>query len=402
MIRIMKRGTKRCDAVAAGHICLDIIPELPAAPHGRLDELLRPGRLTQVGPATLCTGGAVSNTGLVLHRLGLATRLAGKIGADAFGGVIRSIVTARGGRLADGMIEDAGAATSYTVILNPPGIDRMFLHCPGANDTFCAGDVPYDAVADARLFHFGYPSLMRRMFEREGRELAAMMRRVKRLGVTTSLDLSFPDSASPAGHADWRAILRAAMPFVDVFMPNFEETLFMLRRERFDALYAGGGEDGVLAGADAALLRGLAGELLGWGARVVGLKLGHRGLYVRTAEGAAMEAIGAARPRRPREWAGREIWAPCFRVRVAGTTGAGDATVAGFLAALLRGCALPDAVTAAVAVGACNVEAPDALGGIRTWEETMRRISRGWKRRPMPAPGPDWTRDRVSGAWERP
>ena len=44
-----------------------------------------PGRLLQIGPATFSTGGPVSNTGLALHRLGIATRLMGKVGDDLLG-----------------------------------------------------------------------------------------------------------------------------------------------------------------------------------------------------------------------------------------------------------------------------------------------------------------------------
>ena len=54
---------KPFDVVVAGHICLDIIPTIP---HERIE--FEPGRLLQVGPAVLSTGGAVSNTGLALHR----------------------------------------------------------------------------------------------------------------------------------------------------------------------------------------------------------------------------------------------------------------------------------------------------------------------------------------------
>ena len=50
------------------------------------------------------------------------------------------------------------------------------------------------------------------------------------------------------------------------------------------------------------------------------------------------------------EWLGRELLAPCFRpAAVAGTTGAGDATIAGLLAALLRGDGPAGAATAATA-----------------------------------------------------
>jgi len=73
------------DAVVAGHVCLDIIPDLSAHPEFRLDALLRPGHLVEIGPAAFSTGGPVSNTGLALHRLGIRTLLMGKVGNHLFG-----------------------------------------------------------------------------------------------------------------------------------------------------------------------------------------------------------------------------------------------------------------------------------------------------------------------------
>ena len=130
-----------------------------------------------------------------------------------------------------------------------------------------------------------------------------------------------------------------------------------------------------------ALLADLADQLLAWGVKIVLIKLGDQGVYLRTAGRAALAALGRGGPADPAAWADRELRAPCFQVQVAGTTGAGDATIAGFLAALLRGMGPEDALTAAVAVGACNVEAADALSGIRTWDETWARIAAGWPRR---------------------
>jgi hypothetical protein len=43
-----------------------------------------------------------------------------------------------------------------------------------------------------------------------------------------------------------------------------------------------------------------------------------------------------------------------------------------------------EAMNAALAVGACNVEAPDALSGIRSWEEILQRITSGWSQRDEP------------------
>ena len=69
--------------------------------------------------------------------------------------------------------------------------------------------------------------------------------------------------------------------------------------------------------------------------------------------------------------------------RVAGTTGAGDCTIAGFLAALLRGEGPVQAATSATAVGASSVEAPDATSGVPPWSELDARVRAGWAREPI-------------------
>jgi sugar/nucleoside kinase (ribokinase family) len=280
-------------------------------------------------------------------------------------------------------------------------VDRIFLHHPGANDVFVADDVDFAVVADARLFHFGYPPLMRRFHDDKGAELARMFRRVKAAGVTTSLDMAVPDASSPAGHADGVAILQATLPFVDIFLPSLEESLFMLRRETYEAYLQQAGEGGLLSQVKPALLSELSSKVLDMGAKIAGFKLGHRGFYVHTADGVAMASLGAARPADPEAWACKEVWGPVFAVDVVGTTGAGDAAIAGFLSALLRGMSLEDAVTAAVAVGACNVEAADALGGVRSWEDTWQRIHDGWQRRRLRLDETGWHLDDTHGHWVR-
>jgi sugar/nucleoside kinase (ribokinase family) len=381
---------------------LDVIPDLSAGTEDQVAVLFQPGNLSLVGPVTFSTGGAVSNTGLALHRLGIRTRLMGKVGDDQFGQAIRQIVEAHGPGLTSGMVADATTASSYTVIISPPGVDRIFLHHPGANDVFSADDVRYDVVAGARLFHFGYPPLMKRMYEDGGAQLTEIFRRVKGMGVTTSLDMAIPDVSSEAGRVDWAAILGSVMEYVDIFLPSIEESLLMLRRETYEALWDQAGGPAFLGLVTAELLSDLGRQLLEMGAKIVGFKLGHRGFYVRTAGSAAIADLGAARPPDPDDWADKELWAPVFEVDVVGTTGAGDATIAGFLSALLRGMSLEDAVTAAVAVGASNVEAADALGGVRSWEDTWRRVRAGWPRRNLDLGAPGWRHDAVTGHWVGP
>jgi sugar/nucleoside kinase (ribokinase family) len=390
------------EALVAGHICLDIHPDLSRTGREPFEDIFLPGRLVAAGPVTCSTGGAVSNTGLALDRLGIMVRLAGKVGDDLFGQAIRQIVAARSPGLADGIVVDASANTSYTIIINYPGADRIFLHYAGANDTFQAGDVPYALLEQTRLFHFGYPPIMRSIFIDGGAQLAEIFLRARRTGVTTSLDMAFPDPSSEAGRADWRVILGGTLPQVDIFLPSVEEILFMLHGETYRELCRSAPGSNLLALVTPQLLSDLGRELIAMGAKIVGLKLGDRGMYLRTGGRDAIDSIGRARPADPDAWAGMELWAPCFKVAVAGTTGSGDATIAGFLGGLLRDLPVEQVLTMAVAVGACNVEAADALSGICTWEETSRRLASGWERHSLKLDAPGWQFDPSSDLWRGP
>jgi sugar/nucleoside kinase (ribokinase family) len=296
------------------------------------------------------------------------------------------------------MLISPGEDSSYTLVINPPGVDRIFIHCPGANDTFGAADIPLDTVREARIFHFGYPSLMRRMHIDDGVELAQMMAGVKAAGVVTSLDMSLPDSNSTAGRTDWQVLLARTLPHVDIFVPNLEETLYMLDRPRYAALAAAGAPP-----PDGALLHALAGRLLELGAAIVGLKLGDRGLYLRTtADPRRLAALGDLLPADLIGWAGRELYAPCFQVRVAGTTGAGDCAYAGLLAGLLYGQSVEAVLLSSAATGACSVERADATSGVPHWDEVQARLRAGWARHPLALRLEGWRSNADATIWYGP
>jgi sugar/nucleoside kinase (ribokinase family) len=359
------------DAIVAGHLCLDIIPDLSTQTSNQFDAGFRPGRLVNIGPASISTGGVVSNTGLALHHLGINTRLLARVGTDQFGSTIRQILASHAPELAEGIITSSEVSTSYSITISPPDSDRRFLHHPGANDDFCADDVKDEAVIDARLFHFGYPPLMARMFANDGAQLTELFHRMKSLGLTTSLDMAFVDPASPAGRANWRLILKNTLPFVDIFLPSLDEILFML------------GQD-LDAPISTPLLTDVSNELLEMGAKMVILKLGNRGLYLQTSSASVLKGLGHACPSDLLTWGNFECWQPCFEVKVAGTSGSGDATIAGFLAAILHDRSPVEALTTALAVGAWNVEAKDQQNKTRPWEETWMRINSGWARKAEP------------------
>ena len=343
----------------AGHLCLDIIPAF------RTGEVrLEPGRLLDVGAATLSCGGGVANVGQALLKLGVDTKLVGKIGDDPFGDIVQEKLSAVSPGAARGLQRAPGENTSYSVVLSLPGVDRIFLHHAGCNDSFGAEDIELEKVADADLFYFGYPPLMRRTFEDGGAALAERLREVKVLGLTTVLDMAMPDPNAASGHNDWKGFLARVLPHIDFFMPSLQEICFMLGRA---------------VPKNMTELAPVAEALRELGTPVVGLKLGENGLYLRTA---ALENhdFGRAGPRDLSAWDKRELWSPVFSADIKGTTGAGDATIAGFMAALLRGEGLERCLTVANAVGAASVEALDAVSGIGSYEEIAERLAGDWPR----------------------
>jgi sugar/nucleoside kinase (ribokinase family) len=355
--------------IVAGHICLDLIPCLAGSPQA----LCEPGRRAIAGPLTLATGGAVANTGLALHRLGVPVRLLGKVGDDELGEVVRRLLQTVDPGLADSLVVGAGEPTSYTIVINPPDVDRSFLHCPGVNDSFRPEEIAALPLENARAFHFGYPPLMRQTYLDGGAGLADLFGRLRSRGVMTSLDMARPDPESESGRVDWAAWLEAVLPQVDVFLPSLEELAYMLPGEQ-------AGETGEITG-----VRRLAERCLEFGAGMVAIKLGEGGLYLRTARHPARlpRDLGVA-------YAGRELLATCFKVKVAGTTGAGDCTIAGFLAGLVNGLCPEAALTTAVAAGACNVESPQAARGVPNWQTLQRRLQTKWERLPVRMALPGW------------
>jgi sugar/nucleoside kinase (ribokinase family) len=387
-------------AVVAGYFCLDIAPNLDHLPAGQFRTLFQPGRLLQVGEAKFSGGGVVSNTGLVLHRLGIPTHFNTKVGADPFGRALCEIVAEQDRDLLKGIQIDESESTSYTLIFDPPGVDRSFINYTGTKDTFSLGDIDFDIIGNSHLFHFGYPPGMRQFYLNDGNDLVALYKKVKSVGTTTSLDTSLPDPTREGGRINWKLLLERTLPYVDIFQPSIEELLFMMHPDTYEALAKS--PEGAITAVTPNLLTDLSDELLDLGVNIVLIKLGHRGAYLRTGDKPALQKMGRAAPQDLSSWKNQELWAPCFQVDVAGTTGSGDATIASFLSAILRNTPVQRALTMAVAVGACSVEGPDSLSCVLTWENTADRIDQGWPRHPLNLSVYGWEKDEIHKLWVKP
>ncbi len=296
----------------AGYLCLDIYPDLRKGAFA-----FTPGALREMGKAPRVTaGGAVGNTGRALCRLDVPTRLGAVTGDDLFGEVLGSLLkrTAGAGELCLAMLP--GESSACSIVLSPEREDRMFLAWRGVNDRLSSESFPPEFLRGLRIFHFGYPPLCRGMALQNGAELKRLFARCRAAGILTSLDMSLPSPGTFSYELDWKMFLANVLPETDLFCPSLDEIRFMLQTPAADA-----GE--------------LSDRLFDLGANTVFLKLGKEGAELRTADTDRVEECFARFGRN--RWRGLCCRIAPRPVAVVQSSGAGDAAVAGLLAAVRSG-----------------------------------------------------------------
>jgi sugar/nucleoside kinase (ribokinase family) len=299
-----------------GHLCLDLTPALTGG------EAIDPGHLFEVGPLSVRMGGSVANTGGNLVDLGLPVDVVATAGDDHLGVLLRQMVGERPG-MTPRLRQVRGSASSYSLVFEAPGLDRTFWHHIGSNAYFDGREVEVSDGLD--LVHLGYPNLLPALVADGAAPMRDMFARLRRAGVTTSLDLAVLDPRSPTGSLDWEEILRSTMSEVDVVTPSIDDLISALPQ------HAGPADH------DDAGVERLAETLLGWGAGVVAISAGTRGVYLRTADTARLRSAGPAFVK-PDAWADVREWVKSYPVTpLVTTTGAGDAATAGLLCGLLTG-----------------------------------------------------------------
>ena len=397
----MSNSPKSYDIMVAGHLCLDIIPRFADTGATKIQEIMRPGKLVNVGKAIVSTGGPVSNTGINMKTLGGNVCFCACTGDDQFGKLTIDMLKDSGN--ADGIHVLAGESSSYTVVVAPPGIDRIFLHNTGTNDQFSADDLNPELISQCRHFHFGYPPVMEKIFADEGMELQKVFRLAKEAGATTSCDMTLPDPDSVSGKAPWRKILENILPYVDIFVPSMEETFYMLHPEEFLKMKEKHANADLLDYFTPEDYSRTADEILAMGCKMTTLKSGHRGFYIKTGSKKSFETLGAAKPADADNWANRELWIPAFVPGHFGSaTGSGDSSIAGLLTAYLRGLTIEEGLKYAVCCGLQNVRVLDAVSGIKPWDETTAMLQDNMPLLDANINADGWNWSDVHGLWSGP
>ncbi len=288
------------------------------------------GRLELVENIGLYAGGSAASTGYGLARFGIPTAVIGRVGNDGFADFLIAQAK-RHGADSSGMIRDETSATSATLVTVDPNGERSFLHSIGANAHLSADDVPLEALKakGVTLLHlagfFALPSLE----STDGSPAASLLDHASSLGLTTSLDCVWDATGR------WRKLIGKVLPQTDIFCPSIHEAR------------------AIVGLPDSAMPLEIAQGLLDLGVRqVVALKMGEAGSFVLTRDGQAQQL-------------------PIVPSLVLDGTGSGDAYIAGFLAAYLRGFSWLECGQIGNAAGAMCVRAVGAMTGIGDWQEAL-------------------------------
>ncbi len=366
--------------VVAGHAALDMTPAFDSDSNttASLQDIIQPGKLIDVGNLAFTAGGCVSNTGIALRRFGADVTLMCKVGKDQFAKIIQE--TYQSYDCKTSLIHDESEMTSYTIIIAPPGSDRFFLHNSGTNNSLKAKDLDFDIISKAGFFHFGYPTVMREFFINEGKELVTLFKKVKSMGIITSMDVAGIDPQGKQAKLDWHTILTNTLPYVDFFTPSFEELCFMLDKERYFTLKKKAqGEDICKFLSLKNDVEPLAKKALSLGCRAVLLKCGAAGMYLTTADTEAMNSVFTGE--QAKNWASVSLFEESFLPDVfLSGTGAGDTSIASFLFNVSQDKTPKECLSLAVATGTVCLGSYDAFSALQDMDVLEKKIANGWEK----------------------
>lgn len=367
---------KKYDVVVGGYLGVDLTPGFyETSGHFNPANVFKPGSLTEVGNLSISLGGVVANTGSALKIFDQQVLLMGLIGNDLLGEIALKIL--KENSLSEGIITNDQAGTAYGIVLSPPGCDRIFFESPGCNRNFTSSDIDYRTVAQSRIFHFGYPPLMKAFYDNNGEELEKMFSNVKALDVLTSLDMTLPDPESESGKVDWKRILIRVFPYIDIFTPSIEEIVYMMKPDVYSQITKNITAGDIIDSIPKEIIHSIGRELINLGVSIVLIKSGKSGAYLFTGNVSSLNDVPGMTIFED-SWNHLEIRSPAFRIdaaRVKNASGAGDVAVAGFLAAILKGNDPEIALKYSMCAGRNNLYGMNATVGLSDWETMTKELN---------------------------
>lgn len=365
---------KKYDAVIAGYICVDLIPEFKKNKlFTSISDVLKPGKLIEIGNLNYTLGGIVANTGIAMKKFSKQIHLNGLIGDDFIGKIARERLDEID--LSEGIKTIKKSSTAFSLVIAPPGLDRIFLESLGCSNVFDRNNINYEAISESRLFHFGYPPLFEHFYLNEGNQLIRMFSEVQSMDVVTSLDFSLPDVESESAKVNWPEILKKVLPFVDIFVPSIEEALLVMMPHDYAQIQSFSQDTDMIDKISLDTIRELGRKIIDFGAKIVLLKSGHRGVYLFTSD---ISSINGKRFLNLNQtWNYRELWCNAYPVsnnKIKNSSGAGDTSVAAFLSAILDGEGPDASLRYAAIAGRNNLYCYDIYNELNNWADMTKEM----------------------------
>jgi len=281
------------------------------------------GKLELVDTLSLYTGGCAASAAIDMAKIGINAAIIGKIGNDGFGNFMKNAFV-ENNVITDGLIINNSGSTSASLVIVTEDGERSFIHCQGENATLIESDIDYSIVEEAKLVFVAGIMLMAKF---DGDECAKFLRKCKEKGKITALDTAWDSTGR------WMKVMTSSLPYLDYFLPSFEEAAELSGKTDPEEM---------------------ADVFLAYGPKIVVIKLGKEGCFIKTQDGEKYNI-------------------PTYdRIKAVDTTGAGDSFCAGFLTATVRGKSLFDCGKFGNAVGTHCVMAKGASTGIKSEAEILK------------------------------
>jgi sugar/nucleoside kinase (ribokinase family) len=285
-------------------------------PEGQNVALLEEIRITVAG-----TAAGTSND---LAKLGAEVFAMGAIGEDELGNFLIDTMR-RHGVDTTCLVRKPGAQTSATMLPIRPNGERPALHVTGANGELTFEDLNLDVIANADYLHMGGASLLPKF---DGEPMARALKFAKEHGVVTTFD------QVAVQRPDLRDIITVCMPYVDYFMPGYEEAIMMCGlTDRQDVIKF----------------------FLDAGAKHTVFKMGGEGSSIAYMDDGQI----------------REVRVPALKVPIVDSTGCGDAYCAGFIMGLSMGWDLEQSARLGTAAGGLVIQGLGSDAGIIDLDQTI-------------------------------
>lgn len=207
----MEQGKKDIDVIVIGELNVDIILN-------GIESFPVIGKEILADSMSVTLGSSSAIFASNLSSLGTKVSFLGKVGDDSFAQIVLDSLNSKNVDTSH-IIKSSTLRTGATIVLNYDQ-ERANITFPGAMNDLNINDIDFDFLSRARHMHFSSCFLQPGLRH----DLSTLFRRSKESGLTTSLDAQWDPEEK------WDLPLKEILPFVDLFLPNMKEFMFLTRR----------------------------------------------------------------------------------------------------------------------------------------------------------------------------